>query len=149
EHLEKTFDNFYQHQDSFLFLVTNVPKKVQHGAILAKLQDDAKYAKNFRNEKSILNFYELIKNNPDKLQIFDPTSSPQRAQISAKLTALQPIDRTNIHSPDFKDFLAETLERLKMLTAQLNEILNKRTDIMSGILGNFLQTKYYTNTSRD
>jgi len=129
EYLEITFNNFYQYKDSFLFLVTNAPKRAEYMNILKTLELHAQHADYYRNGKSIINFYEFIKNKPDRLLIFDPTSPTQRATIADQLQTLTSIPKLNIKIQDFDKVFTEISEQLKSSTNYLAEVIKKRTDL--------------------
>src|SRR3990167_7115757 len=107
--LEKMITNFYDKKDSIIFFVYDFGREnLTHNRILETLKKRAEASGDKR-------FYELIKNNPEKLQFFNPTDPSMRDHFFAQLKTLKPIAQSDIHLPDYEKNSKAFYEKIQAL----------------------------------
>jgi hypothetical protein len=130
DYLKKTFH--HMPKDSILFFVNKAPHTIKPHHMLQSLKEQAehesKYSKGKTNAQDL---YKLIKDHPEKLQLFDPQAVDSRPIIDNQLQALKPMPKEYINIPGYKE--AEELElrdRLKFLNMDLSKAFKIREDLI-------------------
>jgi energy-coupling factor transporter ATP-binding protein EcfA2 len=127
--LEKTITDFFQQKDSILFFVTQAPDHANYDDVLKTLK---KHADNeIRDNHGCTHqqiFYDWIKNNPEKLQFFDPTNENKREQIATQLEALKPLPKEFINIPGYEEARVKIYEEIELLTKILAELVNQKIE---------------------